>query len=306
MKALVTGGAGFIGSNVVDRLLSDGYEVSVIDNESSDSHEQFYWNDSCENYRDDICDYSLMREITKGIDVIFHLAAEARIQPAINNPLLAVRANVLGTCSVLQAARESNVRRVIYSSTSSAYGLNPIPSQEDMVKDCLNPYSVSKTAGEELCRMYTELFGLETVTFRYFNVYGFRQPTKGQYAPVIGLFLKQNQEGKPMTVVGDGLQRRDYTNIRDVVEANIIAATSEDKNVIGNLFNIGTGINYDIFDLIKFISSKEAIEEDKDFIFVPERVGEVRESLADISKAREHMKWEPKIKLQEWLSQEKS
>ena len=144
--ALVTGGAGFIGSHIVDRLLKMGTEVRVIDNESSDSHEQFYWNNNCENYKDDICNYSLMEKITKGIDAIFHLAAEARIQPAINNPLLAVKANILGTCSVLQAARENDIHRVVYSSTSSAYGFNNIPSQEGMVKDCLNPYSVSKTA----------------------------------------------------------------------------------------------------------------------------------------------------------------
>jgi len=303
--ALVTGGAGFIGSHIVDRLLKMGTEVRVIDNESSDSHEQFYWNNNCENYKDDICNYSLMEKITKGIDVIFHLAAEARIQPAINNPLLAVKANVLGTCSVLQAARENDIHRVVYSSTSSAYGFNNIPSQEGMVKDCLNPYSVSKTAGEELCSMYTDLFGLETVIFRYFNVYGDRQPTKGQYAPVIGLFLKQHQEGKPMTIVGDGLQRRDYTYVKDVVEANILAAISSDKNIIGELFNIGTGINYNIFDLVECISGKKDIIEDKDFVFVPERMGEVKESLADITKAKEILRWNPKMELKNWIKEMK-
>lgn len=301
MKFLVTGGAGFIGSNIADKLLLEGHEVSVVDNESSDSHEQFYWNDKCKNYKYDICDYSLMEEITKDIDIIFHLAAESRIQPATQNPLLAVKTNVLGTCSVLQAARKNGVKRVIYSSTSSAYGFNDIPSKESMQKDCLNPYSLSKTAGEELCSMYTKLFGLETVIFRYFNVYGERQPTKGQYAPVVGLFLKQHKEGKPMTVVGNGFQRRDFTNIDDVVEANLMAAASTNKEILGEIFNIGTGFNRNIFDLMKIIADKKILEHEVDYICIPERIGEVRESLSDISKVKEMLQWEPKVKLEDWV-----
>ena len=304
MKALVTGGAGFIGSNLVDRLLKDGHEVRVTDNESSDAHEHFYWNDSAENFNWDIgtSEDWAMKHLTKDIDVIFHLAAESRIQPTIENPRLAVQTNVLGTCNVLQAARENGIKRVIYSSTSSAYGLsNPIPNVENMPKDCLNPYSVSKTAGEELCQMYTNLFGLETVTFRYFNVYGERQPTKGQYAPVIGLFQRQLSEGTPMTIVGDGLQRRDYTHVSDVVEANILASTSKNKDAVGEIFNIGSETNYNIHDLVKMISGKDTPQENDDFIYIPERPGESRETLSDCSKSYELLQWQPKTKLEDWI-----
>ena len=305
MKVLVTGGAGFIGSNIVDRLLDDGYEVIAIDNESSESHENFYWNKNAENYKIDICEYEDLNVCMKDVDIVFHLAAESSISSSIQNPILAIRTNTLGTCNILQSARQNNVSRVIYSSTSSAYGFNPIPSKESMSKDCLNPYSVSKVAGEELCSMYTKLFGVDTVIFRYFNVYGERQPTKGRYAPVIGLFLKQKLEGEPMTVVGSGLQRRDYTYVKDVVEANILAAISSDKNIIGELFNIGTGINYNIFDLVKYISGKKDIIENKDFVFVPERIGEVKESLADITKAKKILGWSPKMEFKNWIEQAK-
>ena len=191
-KVIVTGGAGFIGSHVVDRLLEQNFEVIVIDNESSDAHEQFYYNDKATYYNYDIRNYDIIEPLFKGVDYVFHLAAESRIQPPIENPIYAVEANVTGTCNILQASRVHKIKRVMYSSTSAAYGLiNEPPLKEDMPKDCLNPYSVSKCAGEELCKMYYDLFGLETVSFRYFNIYGERQPTKGQYAPVIGLFVKQ-------------------------------------------------------------------------------------------------------------------
>ncbi len=226
MKYLVTGGAGFIGSNIVNSLVDAGHGVIVIDNESSDSHEYFHYNDRAKYYRHDICDYEKIKHLFENVDTVFHCAAEARIQPAIINPLKAVMTNSYGTCSVLQAARESGVRRVVYSSTSSAYGLvNQIPNVETQPDDCLNPYSVSKVSGEKLCKMYSDLFGLETVVFRYFNVYGENQPTKGQYAPVIGLFLKQRKNKEPLTIVPDGEQRRDFTHVSDVVSANVLAST---------------------------------------------------------------------------------
>ena len=300
MKTLVTGGAGFIGSNIVNRLVEDGHEVKVIDNESSDAHEHPYWNSKAENYKEDINNYKELKRIMQGVDVVFHLAAEARIQPTIDNPRLAVQTNVLGTCNVLQAARECGVKRVVYSSTSSAYGLtNPIPNTEDMPKDCLNPYSVSKTAGEELCKLYTDMFGVETVTFRYFNVYGKNQPFKGQYAPVIGIFQRQHNVGEPMTVVGDGLQRRDYVNVLDVVEANILAATTTNKNVIGEIFNLGTGTNHSVLDLVKLVGG-----EDVEYKHLPQREGEARETLSDSSKASRMLEWYPKVKLEEWINED--
>lgn len=298
MKFLVTGGAGFIGSNLVDSLLSQGHSVIVIDNESSDAHDHFYWNDKSENHKLDICDYEKIFPLFKDVHCVFHIAAEARIQPAILDPAKAVKTNVLGTCNVLQAAREQKVKRVIYSSTSSAYGLKNVPPlEETMPKDCLNPYSVSKTAGEDLCSMYYKLFGLETVIFRYFNVYGERQPTKGQYAPVIGLFIKQKKQEKNMTVVGDGLQRRDFTHVSDVVNANILAALSNNKAILGEIFNIGTGVNHSVLELVSLIGGKHE--------FIPARLGESRITLANINKAKTMLNWQPKIKLEDWINANK-
>ncbi len=298
MNILVTGGAGFIGSNIVDKLLLNGHKVTVIDNESSESHDQFYWNIKANNYKFDICVYEEILPLFKDIDVVFHLAAESRIQPCINNPAKAVLTNTLGTCNVLQAAREMKVKRVVYSSTSAAYGLkNQPPLVETMTKDCLNAYSVSKTAGEELCSMYYKLYGLETIIFRYFNVYGERHPTKGQYAPVVGLFLRQKNEGKKMTVVGDGLQRRDYTHVSDVVDANILAAFSENKQILGEIFNVGTGINHSVLDLANLI--------DGEYEFIPPRPGESRITLADNTKIKNMLNWSPKIKLEDWINANK-
>ena len=222
MKSLVTGGAGFIGSHIVDKLIELGHEVVVIDNESAQSNEEFYWNNKAQNYKYDIRDYEKTRPLYDDVDYVFHLAAESRIQPAIENPINAVSLNCVGTCTVLQCSREADVKRVIYSSTSSGYGFNEPPNHENQPDDCLNPYSVSKVAGEKLCKMYTELFGLKTIIFRYFNVYGERSPIRGQYAPVIGIFLRQKRDGESLTIVGDGEQRRDFTHVSDVVQANIL------------------------------------------------------------------------------------
>ena len=309
MKYLVTGGAGFIGSNIVNSLVDAGHGVIVIDNESSDSHEYFHYNDRAKYYRHDICDYEKIKHLFENVDTVFHCAAEARIQPAIINPLKAVMTNSYGTCSVLQAAREAGVRRVVYSSTSSAYGLvNQIPNVETQPDDCLNPYSVSKVSGEKLCKMYSDLFGLETVVFRYFNVYGENQPTRGQYAPVIGLFLKQAKENKPLTIVPDGEQRRDFTHISDVVNANILASTvnlnelqdfgeGEHKIVkYGDVFNLGTGTNYSVNEGAKMISENPTI--------IEPRVGESRETLANINKAKTVLGWKPKVILEQWISEQ--
>jgi len=298
LKVLVTGGAGFIGSNLVEKLLELGHDVISIDNESSQSNEVFYWAEKSSNYKLDICDYDRIRPLFEDVDIVYHLAAEARIQPSLNNPILTAKTNSLGTCTILQCAREAGVKRVIYSSTSSAYGRkNGIPSVETMKKDCLTPYSVTKTCGEELCKMFTDLFGLETVVFRYFNVYGERQPIKGQYAPVIGIFLKQKKDGLPMTIVGDGLQRRDFTHVSDVVEANLLASNLKNKNISGELFNIGTGRNYSIIDIKDMIGTE--------FTNLPKRIGEAQETLADITKAKKMLDWSPKVVLEDWITNNK-
>lgn len=299
MKVIVTGGAGFIGSHIVDRLIEEGHHVIVIDNESAECHNQFYYNDKAHNYKFDICDYENIRPLFDGVDYVFHLAAEARIQPSLTNPLLTVRTNSLGTTTVLQCAREAGVKRVIYSSTSSAYGRKHYLNNfwwkglsEDMEDDCLTPYSVSKVSGEKMCKMYSELFGLDTAILRYFNVYGEREPTKGQYAPVIGLFLRQKNAGQPMTIVGDGEQRRDFTYIKDVVDANILCMKCEGE-LSGEMFNIGTGKNYSINEIAEMIGG--------DKIYIPERKGESRVTLANRSKAENILGWFPKRNLEEYL-----
>ena len=294
IKSLVTGGAGFIGSNLVDKLLTMGHEVIVIDNQFSEAHDEFYWNFHGQNYRMDIRDYSLTRKLYDGVDYVFHLAAEARIQPAIENPIEAVSINSVGTCTVLQCAREAGVKRVMYSSTSSGYGMNEPPNVETQDDDCLNPYSVSKVNGEKLCKMYTSLYGLETVCFRYFNVYGNRQPLKGQYAPVIGIFLRQLAAGEPLTIVGDGEQRRDFTHVDDVVNANIKAALANiDDKCFGQVYNVGTGLNHSINEIAAMISDN--------VIHIPPRLGEAKISLANNTKLRETFDWEPTVKLETYL-----
>lgn len=296
MRFLVTGGAGFIGSNIVDTLLHYPHNVACVDNESADSNSKFYWNKKAKNYPIDINDYDALKWVFKHErpEVVFHTAAEARIQPTINEPQKACLTNFVGTCNVLQACREFGAKRLIYSSTSSAYGLkNTPPLQEDMSRDCLNPYSVSKSAGEDLCKVYYKIYGVETIILRYFNVYGDREPTKGQYAPVIGLFLRQKKEGVPMTIVGDGKQTRDFTNIKDVVDANILAALGESREAFGEVLNIGTGRSYSILEISQMIGGE--------IIYTPERPGEARDTLADNSKAKKLIGWEPKVDLKSYL-----
>ncbi len=306
MKTLVTGGAGFIGSNLVDRLIADGHTVTVIDNESADSNEQFYWNEHARNYKYDVRDYTMVRKLYEGQDAVFHLAADARIQPSIEDPLKAIENNAIGTATALECARKCGVKRFVYSSTSAAYGLkNTPPLSESMPTDCLNAYSVSKVAGEEMCRMYAKLYEMETVSFRYFNVYGERQPLRGQYAPVIGIFLRQRAAGEPMTIVGDGDQRRDFTYVGDVVSANIAAATivapkwTVENEIIhrswewGQVYNIGTGRNYSINEIASMIGGP--------FINILPRLAESRVSLANASKANNQLGWTAKVRLEDWI-----
>ena len=294
MKSLVTGGAGFIGSNLVDELVKLGHDVIVIDNEYSDAHDHFYWNHNTKNYKFDIRDYENTRPLYDGVDYVFHIAAEARIQPSILNPVEAVSINSVGTCTVLQCAREAGVKKLMYSSTSAGYGMNPQPNVETQPDDCLNPYSISKVNGEKLCKMYTDLFNLDTVIFRYFNVYGERQPVRGQYAPVIGIFLRQLEAGQPLTIVGDGEQRRDFTYVKDIVNANIMAALSNaDKEAYGQVYNVGSGVNYSVNEVAEMISNNVK--------YIPPRLGEARISLANIDKIYKTFAWRPQQNLEKWI-----
>ena len=293
--SLVTGGAGFIGSHIVEQLIDLGHEVVVVDNEYSDN-ENFYWRKDTYNVKIDITDKALKNAFTN-VDYVFHLAAEARIGPSIENPVNAVNINTLGTCNVLQCARDAGVKKVMYSSTSSGYGLNPSPNDETQPDDCLNPYSVSKVAGEKICKMYTDLFGLKTVIFRYFNVFGERAPKKGQYAPVIGIFLRQLASGEKLTIVGDGEQRRDFVYVKDVANANIMAALSNaDDDAYGQVYNVGSGKNYSVNDIASFISN--------DTINIPPRVGEARNSLANIDKINKTFAWKPEVSVEEWIKEQ--
>jgi UDP-glucose 4-epimerase len=297
MKSLVTGGAGFIGSHLVDKLIEMGHEVIIIDNESSESNEKFYWNDKADCYKFDIRDYEKTRPLYDGVDYVFHLAAEARIQPAILNPIEAVSVNCLGTVTVLQCSREAKVKKVMYSSSSSGYGNNEVPNNETQLDNCLNPYSVSKISGEKLCSMYTKLFGLKTVIFRYFNVYGERQPLRGQYAPVVGIFLRQRSEGNPLTIIGDGEQRRDFTYVFDAVNANILAATVDvDEQYYGQVYNVGTSKNYSINEIANAISTNQ--------INIEPRIGEARKTLANNEKIKSVFGWQPKVNLMNWISEQ--
>jgi len=294
-KAIVTGGAGFIGSNLVDRLVKDGFDVIVIDNESAECNEQFYYNNEAQYFKYDIEDYDLIEPLFKGVDYVFHLAAESRIQPTLDRPVKACMTNIIGTCNVLEASRRNDIKRVMYSSTSSAYGLkNSIPLRESMHRDCLNPYSVTKAAAEDLCKMYYTLYGLETVIFRYFNVYGERQPLKGQYAPVVGLFLEMKKAGKSMTVVGDGNQTRDYTYVGDVVQANVLAMKTDNKDSIAEIYNVGTNTHHSVLDLVRMI--------DGDHTHLPSRDGEARHTLADIGKIMLDLDWKPDQTIENWIS----
>ena len=291
--SIVTGGAGFIGSHIVEELKRLDHMVVVIDNEYSDN-DNFHWRKDTLNVNLDITDYKGLKKAFTGADYVFHLAAEARIGPAIENPVNALNINTIGTCNVLQCAREVGAKKVLYSSTSSGYGLNEAPNIETQPDDCLNPYSVSKIAGEKLCKMYTDLYGLNTIIFRYFNVFGERAPRKGQYAPVTGIFLRQKAAGEPLTIVGDGEQRRDYIYVKDVANANVMAAISNpDDEAYGQVYNIGSGKNYSVNEIASFISD--------DTINIPPRIGEARNSLANIDKIQKTFAWKPEVDVEQWI-----
>ena len=298
--SLVTGAAGFIGSNLVDYLLKQDHQVICVDNESADN-EKFHWNGTTMNVSGDITDYKFMKNVFNKVDYVFHLAAQSRLQPAIQNPIDTVYRNCVGTATMLQCAREAGVKRFIYSSTSSGYGNNPWPNTEDQPDDCLNPYSATKVAGEKLCKMYYNLYGLETVSLRYFNVFRHRSPTRGQYPPVIGIFKRQRDAGEPLTIVGDGSQKSDFVHVEDVARANYLASIMPlqrwGHDYTGDLFNVGSGKNYSIKQIADAISD--------DQIFIPKRDGEMQTTIADISKIGSVIGWQPEIDVLEWINGQK-
>lgn len=290
---LVTGGAGFIGSHIVDRLLELGHKVIVIDNESSDGHDKYYWNPKAKNYKFDIKNFSDIVPLFCGVDHVFHLAAKVSVQESFETPIPTFLTNAVGTANVLEAARIGGVKSFVYSSTSSVYGNdNPVPSVETMREDPLNTYAIGKLSGEQLCKSYTNLYGLPTIIFRYTNVYGERSRHTGGYAPVISRFLNQLKEGDPLTIFGSGDQRRDFIHVEDVVNANVLA-TFQNIEKYGEVYNIGYGENYSIQELADRICEEQ--------IHLEGRSGEMRETLADITKARRDLTWKPKINILDWL-----
>jgi UDP-glucose 4-epimerase len=293
MKSIVTGGCGFIGSHIVDRLIKIGHEVIVIDSQTSSTREEFFFNDDALYYKRNLADYSHIKDLFEDVNNVFHLASEISIPYCIENPRETMRNNIVSTLNVLEASKQNKVNRVVFSSTSAVYGNGLyLPNYETNPIQCLNTYSISKYSGEQLCQMYYELYGLKTIIFRYFNVYGERQPLKGSYAPVLGIFLRQKQNGEPLTLMGDGYQTRDFVHVSDVVEANLLA-TQKDLSTYGEVFNVGTGIGVSIEKIADLISTKK--------IFLPERPGEVVHSRANSNKIKEKLGWEPKVNVLEWI-----
>lgn len=294
-KALVTGGAGFIGSNLVDLLLERDYEVLVIDNESSNSNTEYHWNSGAKNYNFNVAEHTTtLTEMCGGCDYVFHLAADISIPYCIEHPNNSYLNNVGSLCSVLEAARHAQVDKVVFSSTAAIYGLTNKVCIETDVPDPLNPYAVSKLAGEQLMKMYYDLYNVKTVTLRYFNAYGTRQPKTGQYAPAIGIFSRQKKEGKSLTVVGDGLQTRDFVHVSDIALANLTVA-ERDVDTYGGVYNVGTGKPLSIKKIASMFSD--------DITYIAPRPAEARHSSANISKIKRTYGWQPKVNLEDWVKE---
>ena len=293
MKYVVVGGAGFIGSNIVDKLVEQNHEVVIIDNLSTGKMENVNPKASVE-YIDisNVNECPNMVEIMSGADALFLLAAKARVQPSIENPVEYETNNTIGTLNVLKCASDAGVRRVVYSASSSAYGnTEKLPSVESDPVNPLSPYGAQKYYGEVMCKMFSEVYGLETVSLRYFNIYGERQNVGGAYAMVIGIFVDQLLNGKPMTIRGDGEQRRDFTYVGDVVNANILASQSENVGN-GEVINIGNGDNRSINDIADMIGG--------DRVNV-EPVIEPKETLANNSLAEKLLGWKPTQNIEDWV-----
>jgi len=294
-KVVVTGGAGFIGTHLVNELVKQGLDVHVIDNLCAGKKENI--NPDAILHKVDIRDLDEIAKIISSAEFVFHLAALPRVQFSIDNPIETNDVNIGGTLNVLLAAKESGVKRFIYSASSSAYGDQPeLPLHEGLMPDPKSPYGLQKHVGELYCKVFSEVYGLQTVSLRYFNVYGRGQDPDGPYALVIGKFLKQRAEDEPMTITGDGEQTRDFTHISDIVNANILAMESE-KVGRGEVFNIGYGKDESINRVSELIGGP--VEH------VAPRI-EPRHTRADNSKAKKLLGWEPKIDLETGINELKN
>jgi len=295
MKVLVTGGAGFIGSNLVNKLVELDYQVEVIDNNLSDAGKI---NKKANYHQYDLSDVNNLNQVSRilnSVDSVFHLAAKARVQPSINDPVGYELNNTLSTINILKACVDSDVRRFVYSSSSSVYGDNDnMPLQESFKPNPLSPYAAQKYYGEILCNTFAKVYGIETVSLRYFNVYGEGQNIGGAYSLVIGIFFDQMLKGKPLTIRGDGTQKRDFTYVGDVVNANILASKSRMVGS-GEVLNIGNGDNRTINQIA------DLFDVEKKYI---EPVLEPKKTLADIKLAKDLLNWEPTTSVDSWIRQQ--
>ena len=293
MKYIVTGGAGFIGSNLVDLLVEEGHTVHVIDNFSTGKRENC--NEKVKYFELDISNYSNfedLKNILLGSDGVFHLAALPRVQESIDNPLHFEQNNTLSTINILKACADSNVKRLVYSASSSAYGnAIKLPSKEEDPIDPISPYAMQKYYGEVACKMFANVYGIETVSLRYFNVYGERQSLEGAYALVMCVFARQRLNNEPLTIRGDGEQRRDFTHVKDIARANVLAMNS-DKVGNGEVINIGNSDNRSVNQIAEMIGGP-TVNVDP--------VVEPRETLADNSKAKNLLGWLPSVIIEEWV-----
>jgi len=296
---LVTGGAGFIGSHLVERLVREGATVRVVDNLSTGRKENLadVW-DKIQWFQGDVCDQALMQEVVQGVDCIFHQAALASVPRSLEAPLETHAACATGTLTVLEAARQVGVRRVVYAASSSAYGNRPTsPKQETDLPEPISPYGAAKLAGEYYCQAFTAAFGLETVVLRYFNVFGPRQDPDSPYSAVIPIFITAILRGRRPVIYGDGRQSRDFVYVENVVEANLLAAHS--SGAVGRVLNIGSGRATDLLTLLALLS--RLLDKEVQPEFAPPRPGDVRESLADISLAHCLLGYQPRVDFEEGL-----
>ncbi len=290
-KYVVTGGAGFIGTNLVERLVREGKQVSVVDDLSAGKRERVP--DGVTLHAISICDTEALTDALRGAEVVVHLAALPRVQFSIEHPFEAQKVNVEGTLSVLEAARAAGVRRIVYAASSSAYGdQETLPLPETLPPQPKSPYALHKYMGEEMMRLWHTLHGIETVSLRFFNVYGPHLDPDGAYALVIGKFLKQRKEGQPMTITGDGEQSRDFTHVFDIVDA-IIRASESVAVGKGEVFNVGAGRNVSVNELTKLIGGP--VE------YVAPRI-EPKHTRADTNLIQSVLGWEPTISLEDGIA----
>jgi nucleoside-diphosphate-sugar epimerase len=296
---LVTGGAGFIGSHIVHRLVEDGKAVRVLDDFSSGKRENLATVDGVKLIEGDLRSETTVDEAVRGVEVIFHQGAVPSVPRSMIDPKTSFDVNVSGTLNLLLAAKDSGVRRVVMASSSSVYGdLPELPKVETMPTKPLSPYAASKLAGEELCQVFWRAYGLETVSLRYFNVFGPRQDPESQYAAVIPKFLKALKTGQRPMIFDDGEQTRDFTYIDNVVDANMLAADAE--GISGDVFNIAAGDSISINEMLRQLAALVGVEPSPEY--APPRPGDIRDSRADIRSARAKLGYEVNVSFEEGLA----